>query len=149
MFALTRYERFIRWCRDQGLDLLGRDTSGEGEARAVPAGAAAAPAAPAALARQPRSELAGLEMTVARIIPQSFDELTVEEAREILERTPQQKARGAWLTAANHLTERPDTFAFQTREGSVGLLQMQADAKDQGKLTIRYRLEPRNGPTGR
>ena len=41
------------------------------------------------------------------------------------------------------LAERPDTFAFKTREGAVGLLQIEAAEKEPGKLTIRYRLEPR------
>jgi hypothetical protein len=161
-FSLTRDERFIRWCRDQGLDLLGRDTSREREVRAervgpavplpapaepageppAPAEPAAEPPAPAAPSRSEYAELVAIEMTMARIIPQWFDELTVEEAREILERTPHQPRAGS-IGFANHLIERPDTFAFQTREGAVGLLQMQTDAKDPGKLTIRYRLEPR------
>jgi hypothetical protein len=38
-------------------------------------------------------------------------------------------------------TERPDTFAFKTGDGAVGLLQTEAGEKDADKLTIRYRLE--------
>jgi hypothetical protein len=45
------------------------------------------------------------------------------------------------MNRADHLTERPDTFAFQTREGTLGLLQMEPADKDAEKLTIRYRLE--------
>ncbi len=41
------------------------------------------------------------------------------------------------------VAERPDTFAFKTREGAVGLLQIGADEKEAGKPTIRYRLEHR------
>ena len=48
------------------------------------------------------------------------------------------------MMVGTHLTERPDTFAFRTREGTVGLLQMQADPKEPAWLTIRYRLEPRD-----
>ena len=43
-------------------------------------------------AAEPESPFAliGLDMIEARILPQTFDELTVEEAREILERMPEQ-----------------------------------------------------------
>jgi hypothetical protein len=37
-----------------------------------------------------------------------------------------------------------DTFAFRTREGAMGLLQIEAAEKEAGKLTIRYRFERRD-----
>ncbi len=83
-------------------------------------------------------------MIEARIVPQTFDEMTVEEAREILERMPETKSSTAWMMFDTNLRERPDTFAFKTREGVVGLLQMEAAEKESGKLTIRYRLERRD-----
>ena len=94
-------------------------------------------------AAEPESHLSliGLDMIEARILPQSFDELTVEDAREILERMPEKKSATAWMMIDAQLAERPDTFAFRTREGTVGLLQMEAAEKEAGKLTIRYRLE--------
>jgi len=141
-------QRFIRWFRERGLDLLGQSTSGEREAATVPARAAAELTAPVATPQSP-FQLGGLEMTVARIIPHTFDELSVEEAGDILERTADQKSSAAWMLFANHLTERPDTFAFRTREGTLGLLQMQADPKEPSQLTIRYRLAPRDAPAGR
>ena len=104
-----------KWCREQGLDVFVRDTVREREA------SAANPApTPVAAARPSRIELIGLEMTVARLIPQTFDERTVEDAREILGRTPDQRPLAVWINVASHLTERPDPFAFQTREGTVG-----------------------------
>jgi hypothetical protein len=39
------------------------------------------------------------------------------------------------------LAEHPDTFAFKTRAGAVGLLQIDAAQEDTGKLTIRYRFD--------
>ena len=88
--------------------------------------------------------LIGLDMIEARIVPLTFDELTVEEAREILDRMPKNKSRISWMMIDSQLTEKPDTFAFKTREGRVGLLQFEAPEKEPGKLTIRYRLEPRH-----
>ncbi len=82
-------------------------------------------------------------MMESRVLPESFDELTVEVAREILERMPENKPNTAWMMINAELTERPDTFAFKTREGVVGLLQMEPAEKETGKLTIRYRLERR------
>ena len=46
--------------------------------------------------------LIGLDMIGARILPESFDELTVEDAREILERMPAHKRSTAWM-----MIERP------------------------------------------
>jgi hypothetical protein len=146
-FSLSENGRFIAWCRDHGVDILGQDTRAEREVEAVVPAKAAAFAAPVAV--EPRSPsrllLGGLDMTVTRIIPQTFDELTVEEAREILNSKTDRKTPIEWMMDANRLRERPDTFAFRTREGALGLLQMQADAKERGKLAIRYRLETRNG----
>jgi hypothetical protein len=67
--------------------------------------------------------------------------LTVEAAQEIFERMPVVKSMTAWMIIDAQLAERPDTFAFKTREGALGLLQIEADEQEAGKLTIRYRLE--------
>jgi hypothetical protein len=83
-------------------------------------------------------------MIEARILPQAFDVLTVEAAREILDRMPANRDSTARMAINPDLLERPDTFAFKTREGVVGLLQIEADRKDEGKLTIQYRLERRD-----
>ncbi len=87
--------------------------------------------------------LIGLGMIDARILPQIFDELTVEEAREILGRMPSRSGNPSMMIDAQ-LAERPDTFAFKTREGVVGLLQIEATEKKARKLTVRYRLERRD-----
>jgi hypothetical protein len=138
-YSLAENGRFARWCREQEIDVFGYLNNAR-------AGAVAAPApAKAKVARQvPEWSLIGLEMVEARILPQTFDDMTVEEAREILERAPERRSDTAWMGMADHLLEHPDTFAFRTREGTLGLLQMEAAGKDAGELTIRYRLERRD-----
>jgi hypothetical protein len=135
--SLLQDGRFARWCRDRGIDLFGYLETAEVEVEA----ARAPVAKKAARASQSRSGLVGLDMMEVRILPQSFDEMTVEEAREILGRMPEKMPSTAWMMLRTHLTERPDSFAFKTGEGSVGLLQVEADKKQPGKLTIRYRRE--------
>jgi hypothetical protein len=48
------------------------------------------------------------------------------------------------LVRLSNVAERPDTLAFKTRDGDVGLLQFKSTDKEAGKLTIRYRLERRD-----
>ena len=105
-----------------------------GPEKAAPEGAEAA---------EPGSiSLIGLDMTQARIVPLTFDELTVEEVRDIMDRMPKNEPSISWMMIDYQLTERPDTFAFKTRDGSVGVLQVEAAEKEAGKLTVRYRLRP-------
>jgi RNA polymerase sigma factor (sigma-70 family) len=132
-FAFTQDARLAGWCRDRGIDLFAYVDTAEVEA-AAPVAKKAAPVSRSV------SGLIGLDMVEARILPQSFDELTVEEAREILGRMPGTKSSTAWMIGGTDLTERPETFAFRTRGGALGLLQMQAPEKGTGKLTIRYRM---------
>jgi RNA polymerase sigma factor (sigma-70 family) len=134
-FSLEQDQRFARWCRDRGIDLSAYVETAEVEAAApAPVAKKAAPASRTVFG------LIGLDVVEARILPQSFDEMTVEEACEILGRLPRNETRTAWMLNGNDLTERPDTFAFKDRDGGVGLLQMEAAKGGAGQLTIRYRL---------
>ncbi len=137
-YSLSRNEQFIRWCRDQGIDVFSH-LSGPSGAMAARKAGGPVPTGPEFMV-----SLVGPDMIEARIVPQTFDELTVEDAREILERMPEQKSPTAWMMIDAQLAERPDTFAFKTRAGVVGLLQIQAAENEAGKLTIRYRLEHPN-----
>ncbi len=83
----------------------------------------------------------GPGMVAARILPETFNELTVRVAREILERDRDVQPDIGWIKIDTRLAEKPDTFAFKTPEGLVGLLQVEASEHGAGKLSIRYRLE--------
>jgi hypothetical protein len=136
--SLPRNEQFSRWCRDQGIDVFGYVDPAETEV----AGAAAP------VRKFARSDslfgLIGLDTIEARILPETFEELTVEDTREILARMPESKPRAAWMTVSFELAERPTTYAFKTREGTVVLLQIEAAENEAGKLRIRYRLAHRD-----
>ncbi len=83
----------------------------------------------------------GPGMIAARILPETFNELTARDAREILERDRDVQPDIGWIKVDARLAEKPDTFAFKTPEGLVGLLQVEASEHGAGKLSIRYRLE--------
>jgi RNA polymerase sigma factor (sigma-70 family) len=83
----------------------------------------------------------GPGMIAGRILPETFNELTPRDARELLERVRFAHPNLAWINIDEQLAERPDTFAFKTSEGVVGLLQFEQSEKEAGKLTIRYRIE--------
>ncbi|WP_422931823.1 sigma-70 family RNA polymerase sigma factor [Singulisphaera sp. PoT] len=138
-------EGFNRWSREQGLDLLACRPEVEGEVTSE--SVAAQPPKPGAKIHH---QLDGLGMTSARISPDAFDDLTLEKAGEILDRTPLREPRIAQMSTTGDLySEHPDTFVFLTREGTVGLLQMEGDPKVPSRMTIRYRLERRDRPAGR
>jgi RNA polymerase sigma factor (sigma-70 family) len=88
-----------------------------------------------------RFTFVGPGVVEARILPETFNELTTREARAILERVTEVKMNVAWISVDNRLAERPDTFAFKTREGIVGLLQIEPAPDRAGSLRIRYRTE--------
>jgi hypothetical protein len=130
---LTSYEEFLKWCREQNIDLYVQRT---------PPATYSAPGAPKPSRPRLPFALIGVEMIAVRIVPQSFDELTVEGVREILERTPESSNKWTWMGGDPYLLERPDTFAFRSRDGVIGLLRfLEPDGPDD-LPTIEYRLEP-------
>jgi hypothetical protein len=134
-FSLGQNQRLIGWCREHAIDAFGA---------AETARAKTAPA-PFAKSEPPESQVAliGLDMLRARILPQSFDDMSVEGAREILDRILENQSGTMWMEIDPRILERPDTFAFKTREGTVGILQLLTADIEARTLKVRYRLEPR------
>ncbi len=83
----------------------------------------------------------GPGMIAGRILPETFNELTPRDARELLERVRLADPNISWIKVDRQLAEKPDTFAFKTHEGVVGVLQIEPSQAEEGKLTIRYRIE--------
>ena len=124
--SLSAHKQFREWCWDQRIDLIGQTLDFQEEKGARPKSRAAL-------------QFVGREIEALRILPQTFDELSVEEVREILDRYWQELS-ATWLMSDASLSLHPDTFAFRTADRSVGLLQFEEKETGSGKLTIRYRL---------
>jgi hypothetical protein len=140
--SLARNQRFIEWCRNHGIDVFAEATTPDPRVAAAPAPLTKAAAAfEKAAVPVTHFALIGLEMRAAPIVSQTFDEMSVEDAREILARMSETKFRTAFMHIDDQLVERPSTFVFTTREGAVGLLQLEVADIQAGKLGVRYRLE--------
>jgi peroxiredoxin len=136
-WSLQKNEPFTRWCRDQKMDVFGHLSTPRPEL--VPAGVESVEEI------KPEFSCLGLDMLAAQIVPITFDEVTVEEARDILGRSPHgDRSPIAWMSIDNQLIEKPATFVFRTREGAVGVLQVEKPGKEASSWTIRYRLDRPN-----
>jgi beta-lactamase regulating signal transducer with metallopeptidase domain len=126
---LYENEAFLKWCRESEVD---------GFANTIEMGYAASdggsPPGPSTTL-----VLFGLDMLSMRVLPRAFDEMTVEKARDVLGRSPE-KPSTHWMMIDLNLPERPDTFLVQTRDGSVGLVQIEETDKAPGKLTVTWKL---------
>ena len=85
--------------------------------------------------------IAGYDMLVAKIDNRRFDALDLKEAQRALEKAETQ-AEKAPATVMSTKSELPVTYAFRTREGSVGVLQIN-DARvteSPAVFRLRYKL---------
>ena len=112
----VRQEGLIDWCREHGVDV------GAGVYKSF-------------------MHLVGVDMDARRVLPQSFDTLTVEKVREIMYRRTQGLSR-AVMGPDPRLRPQVHTFAFKTAEGSLGVLQILRWTDDPRTITVRYRLRP-------
>lgn len=123
-------EEFVKWCRENAIDAV----AVVAERMQMQAEAGASP-----LRANTALQLIGLDVLSMRVLPRAFDEMSVEKARDVLGRSPQ-KPSTQWMTIDINLAEPPDTFLIQTRDGTLGLLQIEETDKAPGKLTVTWKL---------
>jgi hypothetical protein len=122
-------DAFNQWCRRHGIDLAARAPSGVAGGGGPPL-----PAPPNGL------ELDGLDMVALLVVPSAFDEMTVEDVRDLIGRYPQEERNIAWMSRWSEVRRKPSTYAFKTRDGSLGLLQILESKGDPEAIVFRYRL---------
>ncbi len=130
-YAFYKDKEFVTWCREQGIDVV------TNESRVGFLGGA-----PSDRASRPSKivQLIGLDMVARRVLPRSFDEMSVEKIKEILDRWPVEKAERAWMSPQTGTEDQPDTFVIKTRNGNVGLLQIVRTSSLLQFAMIRYRI---------
>ncbi len=129
--AFYRDEKLVPWCREQGIDVITNESRvaymggapGDGTAR------------PSKIV-----QLVGLDMVARRVLPRSFDEMSIEKLKEILNRRPAEKSELAWMSPQTGTENQPDTFVVKTRDGNVGLLQIVKTSVLLQFAMIRYRI---------
>lgn len=128
--AVEADEALLGWCRDQGIDLASYVSSG------LVAVAGGAPPPP----RKNPIQLLGLDMTALQVSERAFDTFSVERVREIVNRPIGKQGAVAWMNPFPDDAPELYTWAIQTRDHRVGLLQIvKTNAKPQS-ITFRYRL---------
>ncbi len=129
---IAQKEQFADWCRQNGIDLIANVETVKTVKTFMPANEEEEAETAATL-------LCGLGMTVSLILPGAFGEMTVEQVREIISRPTAQRHPLVIMESTNKNTGQANTYAFKTREGSVGILQFK-DADADGHVAIRYQL---------
>ncbi len=137
--ALRKDEGVAAWCRKEGVDLVA-EAMGESDIEMMAGGYGSFPPG---FARPPvKVQLRGFDMEVFRVLPNSFDTLTVEQVADFVSRWKSQSVVRGLLLSRN-VAERPDTFAIKTRNGRLGVVQLTAVKNDPDSLMVRYRLQKR------
>jgi hypothetical protein len=114
------------WLKEKGIDLIayGRTDSGD-------------------------QGIAGYDMVAAKIDNGRFDPCDLNEAQQALEKVGD-KAKEAPATMMSTKRELPITYAFRTREGSIGVLQIE-DVRLRAKppvFQLRYKILKKLGGEG-
>ena len=116
-----------KWCRDQGVDLAAVIIRQAGVAGAPKKGGDQTPAL----------QLLGLDLATCKILPDSFGEVGIAQAEEILSRFP----NSTKITGLDGSTsaEGPATFVIRARDGSIAVLQIVATDKELRSVTLACR----------
>lgn len=128
--AIEADEALLGWCRDQGIDLASYVSSG------LVAVAGGVPPPP----RKNPIQLIGLDLTAMQVSETAFDTFSVERAREIVNRAIGKRGPVAWMDPYPEDAPGRYTWAIQTRDHRVGLLQIVKTSEKPQSITFRYRL---------
>src|ERR1051325_11977850 len=87
--------------------------------------------------------LIGFSLRASPVAKDMWDQATPEDVRALISKQTDEAARRIVLSGSGGL---PKTFAFQTREGGRGILQITAITENPRGVKLRYKLvEDRNG----
>lgn len=128
--AIEADEILLGWCRDQSIDLASYVSSG---LVAVVGGAPPPP-------RKNPIQLLGLDMIALQVSERAFDTFSVEQARGIVNRAIGRHGPLAWMNPYPEDAPGLYTWAIQTRDHRVGLLQVVKRSEKPQSITFRYRL---------
>lgn len=128
--AIEADEALLGWCREQGIDVASYVSSGlVGVAGGVPPPP-----------RKNPIQLMGLDMIALRVSEKAFDTLSVERVHEIVSRRIGKQGPWAWMDPYPEDAPELYTWAIQTRDQRVGLLQIIKTSEKPQSITFRYRL---------
>lgn len=92
------------------------------------------------------NSLVGLGMRNREVTAEAFDTMSIEAAREILDRVIDPREVMAYFGPHPSPPQRgePATYVFETRTGEIGLLQIVTPADRPDSVTFKYRLKQAN-----
>jgi len=130
-YAYYRNNEFVAWCREHKIDIITNESQ-VAYMGGAPSGRSALP--------NRLVQLVGLDMVARRVLPRSFDDMSIEEVQEILNRRPAEKSELAWMSPQTGSANQADTFVIKTRDGNTGLLQIVKTSSLLQFAMIRYRM---------
>jgi len=128
--AIEADPALLKWCRQQGIELASHVLSGT---IGLAAGYAPKP-------RKNLMQLVGLDMLALPVTSEAFNRLGVERVKEILDRPTWPQGTTSWMDPSPEGATGPCTWAIKTRDGRVGLLQIEANGTEPQTVTFRYRM---------
>jgi hypothetical protein len=125
-FSFADEKELATWCRANGANFGTIATRNASDSKVKPA-----------VADSTTLTLVGLDLQALSVLPSSYNEMTLAELKDLMVRYPARPDQG-WMP---YTTEpRQDTYAFATKSGTMGVLQIKAFREEGGGIAFRYRL---------
>lgn len=128
-YSITQDEVALSWARLRGVDLCVSETS-------------LGPYYVGADSPKSMLILNGIRMLNREIVPQTFETITLEQAREILQRVINRDETSYFSPSISGPKNEPATYVFQQIDGRIGVLQVTSPAGPAESITFRLRLGP-------